>query len=411
MVSLRVGCLLLCLSIALATPEEQRSASEEQCSLLQTRRFAPQGTLNSSVPAIAKTFVIKNSCKKSIFVRKGPLDKDDSCPNGRCTPEQTIEPGGSKTWESYVPRGPYHNSIVLSWGDYHNFCVGATFCTQLEANEEWQMNFAHQRGFSMDVGVAFYKGGYPGGTIPSHCPEPAFSPPSWPEASLKTNAGRMDTCKWDVKRDCPESAFLVATSGRAVLEGGPLYCVSPDQNLAVISELMDNPTEDECAKPAPPPATSNFGTPPRHLCERRADVANTMTLSPPNELWDATGSGLGDGLFPGSFTHPSDKRKRGGAKDYQHAVNKGCSNQPPTQRVEWADDSKTRIKLNEGFQAQGGTIPEGSDEKYLDHGVSYEGDDVHYFTVDGKKAYFTRDTGIKCPPGDYDTVVLEACPA
>ena len=91
-----------------------------------------------------------------------------------------------------MPVVPYRNTIVLSWGDYHNFCVGATFCTQLESNPDWQMNFAHQRGFSMDVGVAYYAGG-PDGTIPSNCPVPAFKPPNWPEASLKTNVGKMDT--------------------------------------------------------------------------------------------------------------------------------------------------------------------------------------------------------------------------
>lgn len=256
----------------------------------------------------------------------------------------------------------------------------------------------------MDVGVAYYAGG-PDGTIPSNCPVPAFKPPNWPEASLKTNVGKMDTCKWDVKRDCPESAFLVATSAQAVSDGGPFYCVSPDQNLAVISELMDNPTKAECAQPAPPPATSKNG--PAPLCQRRHDVAETLGLSPPNQLWDAEGKALS----ASDFLDPSDERKAGGAKDYQHAVNKGCLNQPPTQRVEWADASKTKIKLNQGYQKQGRAIPKGSDEKFLDHGVSFEGDDSNYYMVEGVRVYFTGDTGIKCPPEDFDTVVLEACPA
>lgn len=258
----------------------------------------------------------------------------------------------------------------------------------------------------MDVGVAFYNGGYPDGQIPGHCPTSAFKPPKWPADSLKSSAGQMDTCKWDVKKDCPESAFLVATSQQAVADGGPFYCVSPDQNLAVISELVDNPTEEECARPAPPPAKASIGTNPP-LCERRIDIVNNMGLIPPLQLWDATGNEL----TTGDITEPADKKKAGGAKDYQHAVNKGCMNQPPTQRVEWADAKHTQLKLNQGPQDQGGIIPEGSTEKYLDHGVSYEGDDVHYNRIDGQVAFFTRDTGIICPPGDFDTVVLEACPA
>lgn len=361
--------------------------------------------LNSLTPTGLKTFVIKNSCTKSIFVRKGPLDKGgDACPNMQCTPEQTIEPGGSKVWDNFEPIGPFHNIIVLSWGDYHNVCAGATFCTQLESNPAWQMNFAHQRGFSMDVGVAYYVGGQ-GGRIPSNCPVPAFKQPNWPEASLKTNVGKMDTCKWDVKRDCPESAFLVATSAQAASDGGPFYCVSPDDNLAVISELMENPTKAECAQPAPPPAKSPRGD--RPLCKRRDTVA--ITLIQKNQLWDAEGKALS----AIDFTDPSDERKAGGAKDYQHAVNKGCLNQPPTQRVEWADASKTNIKYNQGYQDQGRTIPKGSGEKFLDHGVSYEGDDSNYYRIDANVSpvYFSGDIGIKCPFEDFDTVVLEACPA
>jgi len=403
MASPRVGCFLVCLATVLAVPEGQCDASEEQCSLLQTHRVASRWTANSSRPrvGVAKNFVIKNSCQKPIIVRKGPGDSMDNCPNAECPQDRFIEPGGTKEYPGFAPQ---HENIVLSWGDYQNFCQNAIFCTSLETNADWSMNFAHQRAFSMNVGVGFFKGG-PSGQIPSNCPR---SDPDYKGDSFFSTAGQMDTCEWDVGQACPDSAFLVATSEQALKDKGPFYCISPDRNLAVISELMDNPTQDECKKGAPAPAKTvppgPDGTPP--LCAPRTDVAQIMPLIPAVDLWDVKTEKQ---LTQKDFTDPI-PQKGGGAKEYQHAVNKGCKNQPPTQRVEWADASKTQLRQKAGplgFRM----VPEGSKEKYVDHGITFEGDDANYYAINDEKVFFAGVVGIQCPVADFDTVVFEACPA
>lgn len=398
----RATLLAVCAIGALADPAPNLRGFREANSSVSRRLLAPLG----SNPQPNFRLVIENNCADEILIRNaGSLERPqtawgDSCIGTNCVP---LKPGEKKEYRMPQYGGTF--IVVLGWGDYRGACLDGTFCQQFEFQPEWNSNVVNQKAFSMPVGVAYFHKG----ELVKGCPEAGFAE-CMRTGKCRSNAGKWDICAFDAEGQCPQhGAYLVKTDPRSK----HFYCISPDKNRAVISHLMENPTEAECAKK--PPFYWHCGGVRKwggcqNVCTHRSDLTALA-----NQLEIITGKGFfdvhGRRIPPEFFSRPPFSP---GAKHYQTAVNRMCSNQPPTQKIYkwhgWTQFSHQKWRVSD--EPSDRLFDSARPEQYLDHAITYEGDDTNYWRWWGKTVYMAGNVGIGCHTGEpFDAYHIKACPA
>jgi len=360
--------------------------------------------------------LIINNCDEDIDLRT----PDMSIKNEPDSNHQTIRKGESVKFEAGTVRG---NKVVLAWMEAKDLpCHNGILCTQIElttSNEYFDTrchpNFVNQLAYTdMAIGVAFYKQGQP----VQECPEATGPGCRDGRQECTSNAGRFDNCMHDVS-ECTED---VGIKVQLQPNSAHHYCLSPDTNKAVISDQMTNPTKEECAmemkvgnndgdwvcgagsdkcQDHSQDSTGTTGT----LCSGvRYDIKKLIQNG--LQLWNSATQAL-------LTVEDLENVNIGGAKKYQTAVNKACSNQPPTQRA--TDGANGPVYKAEDAYGQG-TSRSYDQPGRLDHVLTYEGDDVNQWWRVGQKferrgIFMAGSAGIQCNKQEWDTFVIKACPA
>jgi len=361
--------------------------------------------------------LIINNCDEDIDLRT----PDMSIKNEPDSNHQTIRKGESVRFEAGTVRG---NKVVLAWMEAKDLpCHNGILCTQIElttSNEYFDTrchpNFVNQLAYTdMAIGVAFYKQGQP----VQECPE-STNPTGCRDGRQKctSNAGGFDKCMHDVSQCNEDVGIKVQLQPHSAHH----YCLSPDSNKAVISDLMTNPTKKECAMEMK--VGTNVGD---WVCNAGSDkcqdhsqdstgTTGTLCSGVRYDIKKLIQNGL---QLWNSATHDPltvedlENVNIGGAKNYQTAVNKACSNQPPTQRA--TDGANGPVYKAEDPFGQG-TSRSYDQPGRLDHVLTYEGDDVNQWYRRGQEfekrgIFMAGSAGIQCDKQEWDTFVIKACPA
>lgn len=275
-------------------------------------------------------------------------------------------------------------------------------------------NFDSQTSFSFPISFAFKKDG----TFAQQCPKANGN-----VQGTQSNAGHPDKCAFDTNK-CPEKPLAYKVK-LAPGQDAPYWCISPDRFRNAISEQMDNPKAEECAKDPKQFGWTSHG-------EIGANHSFCESQEPAMKL---AYKQVDPGLKRGVMSYDENDHEiqcddqtceyfatASGAKEYQRAVNQACQNQPPTQVLQGSVTSGLKLGSDVPCPGGGDTTPNCVDKRgyrtaaanYLDHAVTYEADGRGMWSglgVSKRGLMMAGTVGIECGPGEFDAIEVTLCAA